>query len=636
MRYKQKPVTSGVTRFTKAPMGSIEFSRMQVAPYRYTTFNAGEIVPIYYAEILPHDTFTIDIDYVVRQTTSLRPTMGDLDIDIYAFWVPNRIVNESWKNVQGENTSGFWTAPEVDLAPLYTGESDVSIPPESVADYYGFPTQAPLKAVHLQQANDIKFRDYLEIYNVYFRDQNYEAPIPYSKLNVYNGFLENINTAITATRVAESIYENTMTPPSSNSTMGENVYGTDGSYPFGAINKALLGDGTPGEFSSNMFGARLTEFSALERPLKANKFHDPFTSVLPAPQKGAEVIFGVGDTANVTLDTTDGAVPFPSGNALLLNLRGVIQSTATDRPLYMNIPTNSSGRLFAGDSSTGVSSPSYDTSSVTINGTNITGVADLSNATGISVNDLRIAVATQHVYEALARGGSRYQEILRSFFEIETETPFSDIPIQLGHIRNVLDMYQVAQTSSSEAGGNPQGHLTAYGYTTKGGKLFHRTFLEHGYVHVLAVVRQKNLYTTYLAPDNFRRKTLDFYLPQLANIGEQPIPLRTLNPFISGHDDAVIGYQEAFWEYRFEPDACSGYFRDGVPGSLVGWTYADKYDPNFTHVNANWLKSNAREVVDSTLAVTSAMASQFIGQFAFSVDKQRPMPVYSVPGLDDI
>lgn len=628
MRYKQKPVTSGVTRFTKAPMGSIEFSRMQVAPYRYTTFNAGEIVPIYYAEILPHDTFTVNIDYVVRQTTSLRPTMGDLDIDIYAFWVPNRIVNESWKNVQGENTSGFWTAPEVDLAPLYTGESDVSIPPESVADYYGFPTQAPLKAVHLQQANDIKFRDYLEIYNVYFRDENFEACIPYSKLNVYNGFLHDMGTRINATEKTNEGY-GTTTQPSYASVEDGGGQGTDGSYPFGAINKALFGDGAPDEYGTNAMGYRLTQFSALERPLRANKFHDPFTSVLPAPQKGAEVVFGVAETAPVVIDTESNTTEFPSGLPLDLVSNGnmtvgqfynLVGSATTTKRLNLQYQT-----------ATGTEAPLQ-----TVSGTNLKAYTDLSQATGVSVNDLRIAVATQHVYEALARGGSRYQEMLRSFFEIETETPFSDIPIQLGHIRNVLDMYQVAQTSSSEAGGNPQGHLTAYGYTTKGGKLFHRTFLEHGYVHVLAVVRQKNLYTTYLAPDNFRRKTLDFYLPQLANIGEQPIPLRTLNPFISGHDDAVIGYQEAWWEYRYEPDACSGYFRDGVPGSLVGWTYADKYDPNFTHVNANWLKSNAREVVDSTLAVTSAMASQFIGQFAFSVDKQRPMPVYSVPGLDDI
>lgn len=217
------------------------------------------------------------------------------------------------------------------------------------------------------------------------------------------------------------------------------------------------------------------------------------------------------------------------------------------------------------------------------------------------------------------------------------------MPIQLGHIRDVLDMYQVAQTSGSQVGETPQGNLSAYGYTTKGGKLFHRTFLEHGYVHIFAVVRQKNLYSTYLAPDNFRKSTLDFYLPQLANIGEQPIPLRTLNPFIENQDDTVFGYQEPWWEYRYEPDLTSGYMRKGLPDSLVGWTYADEYDPSFTHVNGEWLKSNAREVVDKTLALTSMNDvgedtgfSQFFGLFQFNIDKQRPMPIYSMPGLDTL
>lgn len=147
---------------------------------------------------------------------------------------------------------------------------------------------------------------------------------------------------------------------------------------------------------------------------------------------------------------------------------------------------------------------------------------------------------------------------------------------------------------------------------------------------------KKNLYTTYLAPDNFRKSTLDFYLPQLANIGEQPIALRTLNPFISDHDDGTLGFNEAWWEYRYSPDLASGYFRQGLSQTLTGWTYGDPFDPNFTHVNGEWLKSNAQEVVDKTLAVTSDIASQFFGVFTFTIDKQRPMPVYSIPGLDTI
>lgn len=481
MKYLKKPVVSGVTRFTKAPMADVEFSRMTVAPDRFTTFNAGEIVPIYYEEILPHDTFSIDLDYIVRQTTLLKPVMGDLNIDIYAFWVPNRVVNDSWKNVQGENTSGFWTAPEVDLAPLYTGTTDVQINPESVADYYGFPTQAPIKAVHLQQMNDLKFKGYLACCNRFFRDENYQSPIPFSKLNIYQGFLDPVGSQIGIKNKS----------PFGSSPIGTTISSgtvSDGSFPSGSIVEALYGEGSiaSGDSSTGLrIPSRVSMFSANDRPLKANKYHDPFTSVLPAPQKGAEVVFGVGETAPVTIDTKTDSTVFPSGNSLKLSSDfDVLEKFGA---LYLQGGgTASPGKVIAGNEVESLTSGGYD-----IKGSNLSAYVDLSQVTGVSINDLRTAVATQQVYESLARGGSRYLEIIRSFFEIETETPFVDDPIQLGHIRNVLDMYQVAQTSSSQVNETPQGNLTAFGYTTKGGKLFNRTFLEHGYVHVFAVVRQK-------------------------------------------------------------------------------------------------------------------------------------------------
>ena len=201
--YNQSPRVGEATRFAKSPMADVEFSRMTATPTWSLPFNAGDIVPIYYCEVLPHDTINIDLDFVIRQSTLLRPTMGQMQVDIHAFWVPNRIINESWKNVQGENTSGFWTAPEVELAPLHRAgvladgiTQPVQIPVGSVADYYGFPTQMPIPGSILEQCNDLKFRGYLDIYNNYFRDQNYQPPIPFSKLNIYNGFLESVGERI--------------------------------------------------------------------------------------------------------------------------------------------------------------------------------------------------------------------------------------------------------------------------------------------------------------------------------------------------------------------------------------------------------------------------------------------------------
>lgn len=139
-KFKQPSLSSAV-RFQRAPLAGLEMSKMKVNPRAYTTFNAGDIVPVYYQEILPHSTFSVDVDFVNRLlSATIKPTMGAMQLDIFAFFVPNRILNDSWKNVQGENTSGYWSAPEVELAPLYPMQKteSVMIPAMSVADYYGF------------------------------------------------------------------------------------------------------------------------------------------------------------------------------------------------------------------------------------------------------------------------------------------------------------------------------------------------------------------------------------------------------------------------------------------------------------------------------------------------------------------
>lgn len=106
------------TRFDSVAMSELEFSRFQTGHRLMTDFNAGDIVPIYCGEVLPHDTWDCDLDFVIRQATLTVPVMGALNVDYYAFFVPNRIVNQSWKQLMGENADGTWTQTEVTLAPL--------------------------------------------------------------------------------------------------------------------------------------------------------------------------------------------------------------------------------------------------------------------------------------------------------------------------------------------------------------------------------------------------------------------------------------------------------------------------------------------------------------------------------------
>lgn len=608
-RYKNNVVESGVTRFTKAPMSDLEMSKMKSVHHNLLTMNAGDIVPIYCAEVLPHDTFGQFLNFTIRQSTLLKPTMGNMECDIYAFFVPNRIVNESWKNVMGENSSGSWTAPEVTLAPLVGSSfpsTSVTVPVGSVADYYGFPTQAAIPVSLLQQMNDLKFRGYLEIYNTYFRSEAYESPIPYSKLNVYNGFFAGEDLSIN--------YDGTN--PANPTTIKSGVK-SDGSFGAGAIVKALAGEGSANERVFGVYG-RSTSWSALDPPLKANKKHDYFTSCLPSPQKGAQVTFSLSEN---TL-----RVPLMSEQSLYSVGSPIRFGKNTTQGSLGAVYTNASGILYAD------SAGSIPSSAVQLATTNLVGQADLSGVSAVDLATLRDGAALQQVYETLARGGSRYREFVDSFFGLQVEDVLRDIPTYLGHLNRSLDLYQTAQTS--ETGTTPQGNLAGFGYTDTSGELYSGfTFPEHGYVHIFAVVRQRNIYPSYLSPDNFRMSMTDFYLPQLANISEQPVRTAFINPF-NADENAIFGYQEAWAEYRYEPNRVSGYLRPGVPESLSSWIYADNFDSALTILNDSFLKSNAQEVLDRTLAVTSSVAPQFICDFCFVTEKQRPMPTYSIPGLD--
>lgn len=620
--YKQSTHFSGATRFVSTPMAEVEFSSMVSPMTVITDLNAGDITPVLCLEVLPHSTFEIDMDYICRLLSAAYvPTMGTMQMDVFGFWCSTRQVNESWKNVLGENTSGFWSAPEVELAPLSSVlVGSTQIPIGSVADYYDLPTQAPIPNVVLAQMSDTKIRQYLECYNCYFRDQNYQNPIPYSKLNISQNFLSPANSVTQTISIPNDAV-------------------ADGSIGAGAIVKAVAGEG--GNFvSSFSVPPRLTKFSALNKPLKANKLHDAFTSVLPSPQKGADVVFGSGGSTPVVFDTvSDGESWSNFSNALKFgtNFPGMPEFQ------YLGLDKGYSG---SGPYATVVGVPTDDATPFTtttppITSMNLKGTVDLADSLNISVNDLRQAVATQQVLELLARGGSRYWSFLKSFFGIEVDDPFPDIPTQICHYRSELDMYQVAQTSATQEGSSPQGSLAAFGYTTKGSGLFTKTFIEHGFIHFFAIVRHRSIYTSYCPADWFKRSTLDFYLPQYANISEQPVRLALLNPFREDAMEKSIGYQEAHWDYRFSVDRVRGIFRsfdenDDRASGLDIWHYGNYFDGGFTHVNGDWLKSDSQEILDRTLVIPSDIAPQFVIRFDFKIKKQLPMPVYSVPGLDTL
>ena len=162
--------------FAITPSVSISRSKFLRTSTHKTSFNLGAIVPLYVDEVLPGDTRSIDVASLIRMSTPIAPIMDDIEMELFAFFVPNRIVWTNWKKFMGESpTAGYqaWngTYPYVALEDY---ETYMTAGMEHVIGKYMGLGQST--AAGGTRVSALPLRGYLAIYNRWFRDQNVEAP----------------------------------------------------------------------------------------------------------------------------------------------------------------------------------------------------------------------------------------------------------------------------------------------------------------------------------------------------------------------------------------------------------------------------------------------------------------------------
>lgn len=144
---------------------------LRPAPARVlTTFNAGYLVPLWDREMLPGETIEIDPSFIVRSQTPIHPVMDDAFLDVYCWYCPNRLVQDSWEKVMGGIKFDYWGDTTEKVVPKVTAGSNGFLQ-GSVADYFGLPIGVPGIEV-----NALPFRMYALIGNEYVRDQNLQPP----------------------------------------------------------------------------------------------------------------------------------------------------------------------------------------------------------------------------------------------------------------------------------------------------------------------------------------------------------------------------------------------------------------------------------------------------------------------------
>lgn len=354
------------------------------------------------------------------------------------------------------------------------------------------------------------------------------------------------------------------------------------------------------------------------RCLPVNKFHDYFTSCMPYAQRGPEVALPMQGNARISGYSDD---KFNEKTLLYANSffdGGTNPGNVKDR-LYAIAADGTTGSTYLG-----IGDGTGSDHSVVYLG------ADLSSVTAATINDLRKAVAVQQYYEALARGGSRYREQVQALWNVVISDKTVQIPEYLGGGRYHVNINQIVQTSGQQGNTDtPIGETGAMSVTPINESSFTKSFEEHGFVIGVCCVRHNHSYQQGLERFWSRMDRLDYYVPQFANLGEQPVKKKELMLTGSGTDEETFGYQEAWADYRMKPNRVSGKMRSNANGTLDFWHYADNYLTAPT-LSQGWMVEGKKEIA-RTLIVQDE--PQFFGAIRVANKTVRRMPLYSMPGL---
>lgn len=345
--------------------------------------------------------------------------------------------------------------------------------------------------------------------------------------------------------------------------------------------------------------------------LPVNKFHDYFTSCLPYPQRGPEVTIGLTGAAAVQA-YTDSKLKNKESITINSFTNQADAAGKENQKLYDMFLWDGTGQIYVGN---GTSKDRYYLG------------ADLSEAEATTINQLRQAISVQQYYEALARGGSRYREQVQALWNVVISDKTVQVPEYLGGGRYHVNINQIVQTAENDK--SPLGETGAMSVTPINESSFTKSFEEHGFVIGVCCVRHNRSYQQGLERFWSREDRLDFYVPQFANIGEQPVKKKEIMLTGEASDEETFGYQEAWADYRMKPNRVSGLMRSNATGTLDFWHYGDYYESVPT-LSQEWMAEGKKEIA-RTLVVEDE--PQFFGAIRVANKTTRRMPLYSVPGL---
>ena len=221
--------------------------------------------------------------------------------------------------------------------------------------------------------------------------------------------------------------------------------------------------------------------------------------------------------------------------------------------------------------------------------------ADLANATGADINDVRRAFAIQRYQEARSRYGSRYTEYLR--YLAPGLTP-SDARLQrpefLGGGKVGITFSEVLQ-NAPETGTSPTNafgvaDMYGHGIAAMRSNKYRRFIEEHGYVVSMLSVRPHAMYQQGVKRKFLRELKEDWFQKELQYIGQQEIYNNEIYATAQPSGKETFGYQDRYQDYKEEHSYVSGEFRNTLDYWHMARDFGAAPSLNESFINCNATK----------------------------------------------
>lgn len=352
---------------------------------------------------------------------------------------------------------------------------------------------------------------------------------------------------------------------------------------------------------------------------------DYFSTALPEPQKGPDVLLPLGTYAPVvgdgkTLGVTDGT---HEGGFTTSEVTGGYATRGYLSLSGTNAGTTGGSNALSLNRSIGVTTDPEKS-----------GLKTILETAGAELSVVRDAFVTKHIYETDSRAGTRAAEMLWARYGVEIDPLELGRPVLLTGGKFDMSTNQIAQMAPTE--GAPTGTLTAFGYTNNRSEQETFSFKQHGTLMCLVATAFEHKYQNGIPREDMKFDRFDFWHPEFAGLGDQPI--YDYEIFATGGangtiaTESVMGYAVRGAEYQNYPSIISGQVRSNYTQSLDYVHMADEYSSTPT-LSTDWMKENPNNL-DRTIYVTSDVTNQFIIDFVAEFEITTCMPLYSIPGIE--